>query len=349
MKLDAYCERFDRTHFPDAREHELPERASVQEARAALADAVVDDEFLADCMARELVRLAEDRMNPGLAPFHTVDGLGIRMAFGYWPPGATAGPHEHTSWTITAVCRNELHVATFDRDASYRGRTLVPKHRFEATAGRTGFIYEPCIHEPWNPTADWSLSFHVLSPHDGEKLGDYSECIPALVGEPLLPDLDHPYARVLAVRGRHRYVGLLARILAPMEIPCAGELLGECARLGSSATRRMIGRRAADDRPTGGGMMTAGREAVPWILERTHPDLVLDCRSAVDLVALHAESPAGMVEELTIGNAARETIAAVAREPMFDVRSLPGNFSEEERAAIAQTLEDTGLFRRTKA
>lgn len=340
MKLDDYCEQFDRVHFPDALERSLPERASVQAARAALADAVVDDDFLADCMARELDRLQEDRMKPGLAPFHTVEEFGIRLAFGYWPPGATAGPHEHTSWTITAVCRNELHVTTFDRDASYRGRTLVPKNRFEATAGRTGFIYEPCIHEPWNPTADWSLSFHVLSPHDGEKLDDYSECIPALVGEPLVPDLDHPYARVLAVRGRHRYVSVLARILAHMESPRAAELLESCAALGSSATRRMIARLT-----TGAW---SGVEGVPWILERAHPDLVLDYRGAADLVALHAESSAGTVEELTIGNSAREAIAAVAREPMFDVRSLPGNFSEEERAAIAQTLEDTGLFRRTK-
>lgn len=341
MKLDDYCTQFDRAHFPNALERAQPDRASVQDARAALAGAVVDDDFLADCMAHELTRLEQDRMSPGLAPFHTIEGLGIRLAFGYWPPGSTAGPHEHTSWTITAVCRNELHVMTFDRDASYRGGTLVPKNRFEATAGRTGFIYEPCIHEPWNPTADWSLSFHVLSPRDGEKLDDYSECIPALVGEPLVPDLDHPYARVLAVRGRHRYVRLLARILARMEIPRASELLGRCALLGSSETRRVIQRAtvAAGD----------GREDVPWILERAHPDLVLDYRGAVDLVALHAESPAGMVEELTIGNAAREAIAAVVREPMFDVRSLPGNFSEEERAAIAETLEDTGLFRRTKA
>jgi hypothetical protein len=63
-------------------------------------------------------------------------------------------------------------VLTFDRQESYRQNTLVPKNRFEAPAGKTGFIYEPCLHEPRN-VSGVVLSLHVISPRDGERPDDY--------------------------------------------------------------------------------------------------------------------------------------------------------------------------------
>ena len=33
----------------------------------------------------------------------------------------------------------------------------------------------------------------------------------------------------------------------------------------------------------------------------------------------------------------------------FEVRAIPGNLSDEERAAIAEALEDTGLFTRIRS
>ena len=86
--------------------------------RSAIAAAIVDDEFLADCLSWELGLLEVfDSPRRGLVPFFTVPDLGIRFAFGYWPPGETPGPHEHTAWTITAVCRNKLEVLTYDRES----------------------------------------------------------------------------------------------------------------------------------------------------------------------------------------------------------------------------------------
>jgi hypothetical protein len=79
-------------------------------------------------------------------------------AFGYWLLGGTPGPRKHTAWTITAVCRNELEVIT--RQESYRRRKLVQKNRFEAPAGRVGYIHEPSIHQPRNISSEWSLSLH---------------------------------------------------------------------------------------------------------------------------------------------------------------------------------------------
>lgn len=337
MRLDDYCEAFQDSRFPllGARAH--PERDSVQDARNTLATAVVDDEFLADCMALELDRMESGREQWGLAPFFTVPDLGIRFAFGYWPPGGTPGPHEHTAWTITAVCRNELEVLTYDREESYRRGELLLKNRFEATAGRTGFIYEPCIHEPRNVSADWSLSLHVLSPRDGERPEDHDECIPALMTEFPAPEEGHPYTLVIAARRRRRFVHLLARILAGMDVARAPGLLARCHGLASSTTRRMIERAVPDRERT---------PRAPLMLAREHRDLVLTCRDDGEAATLCAETPGGMVEELRIGGGAREALGYVAAHGTFDALALPGRFTREERIAIAESLEDTGLFRR---
>src|SRR5438105_4611207 len=101
MKLHDLSAVFDRLHFPALGELAHPERDSVLAARTVVGTAISDDEFLTDCFAWEVDRLADDRLLTGLVPFFVHPVLGVRFSFGYWPPGGTPGPHEHTAWTIT--------------------------------------------------------------------------------------------------------------------------------------------------------------------------------------------------------------------------------------------------------
>jgi hypothetical protein len=140
VRLDEFCDEIDMLPFPTIGAEEHPEREVILTARQHVAEAVVDEVFLCDCITKELERLGEDFGRGGLAPFASIPDKGISLAFGYWPPGSTAGPHEHTAWTITAVCRNELTVTTYDWKASYLENALIPKNQFDAIAGRTGFI-----------------------------------------------------------------------------------------------------------------------------------------------------------------------------------------------------------------
>ena len=342
MKLDDLCEIFDTSRFPSLEAQAHPERNSVLAARSMVTSAVADDEFLADCISLELRRLEEHRMRRGLVPFFIVPDLGVRFAFGYWPPGWTPGPHEHTAWTITAVCRNHLEVLTYDREESYKRRELVQKNRFPAPAGKVGYIYEPCIHEPRNTTGEWSLSLHVFSPRDGERLDCHEEPLPSLsFTSKLSPtEYNHPYMRAIRARKRLRYVHQLARILISMDVPQAGPLLEECFNLASSATRRFINGIV----PSIGHRATSESQQV---LTRTHKDLVLSQRYENDMIALDVETANGMVESLAMSSEARDAIAFIARETSFKVCALPGNLSEEEQTSIGEVLEETGLF--TKA
>jgi len=343
MKLQDICEVFATLPFPALGDRAHPEKSSVQAAVARVAEAVVNDEFLADCIAWELRLLESDRPRRGLVPFFTLPSRGLRFAFGYWPPGGTPGPHEHTAWTITAVCRNELEVLTYDRVESYRRRQLVPKNQFHATSGKTGYIYDPCIHEPKNVTGDWSLSLHIISPRDGEQLDDSYPPLPDLCFPASVPaDEDkHPFSHVIRARQRETGVRQLARILAAMVVPQAPELLETCFNLGSTGTRRRIARMAP--RP-----IQSDSAKSPWVLARTHKDLVLRSRRDGGAVCLDVETSTGPVEQLAINDLAREAIDFVAKEPRFNVDALPGTLSEEEREVIGETLEETGLFYRVR-
>jgi hypothetical protein len=57
----------------------------------------------------------------------------------------------------------------------------------------------------------------------------------------------------------------------------------------------------------------------------------------------------GPVDEIVISDESHAVHAAidfVAREPIFDVRDLPGNLTWEEQSALGEELEETGLFTR---
>jgi hypothetical protein len=336
MKLEDVVGRFDGFAFPDEEVSARPDKDCVLAARAAMTAAVRDDEFVVDCLGYELTQLARPhRRRQNLVPFFTIPDTGIRFAFGYWPPGSNAGAHEHTDWTITSVCRNQLMVQTFDRDESYRTQTLVPKNLFDAHAGEVGFIYEPCIHDPRNPTDKWSLSMHVSSPHDGQKPADEEHCLPILdeFAARRVSGYGAPYDKVIAIRYGQVKLRAIAQFLANVDGIPVGHLLARCAAQGSTVTRRFIARLGYD-----GDVPSAP------VLVRSHDELVLDYRETGDSVALGVQTDRGWVEELSVSNVARQAIAFCAGVTRFDARNLPGHLDDEEREALVDALQETGLF-----
>lgn len=339
MKFDALCDRFAGFAFPDEQALERPEKDVVLAARAAMTAAVRDDEFLTDCLGYELTLLERPRRRrQNLVPFFTVPESGIRFAFGYWPPGSNAGAHEHTDWTITSVCRNRLMVHTFDRNESYRRQALVPKNVFDAHAGEVGFIYDPCIHDPHNPTDTWSLSMHVSSPHDGAQPADRERCLPVLDEFAARRISGHgaAYDTVIETRNRQLKIRVIAGVLAGMDVPVT-QLLERCVQQGTCATRRFV-------RGLGGGELTNAESPTVRTTVRVNADLPLHYRETGDSVGLGVETERGWVEELTVSRVAREAIAFCVSTPQFDVQEIPGPLSDEERYAIAEALEETGLF-----
>jgi hypothetical protein len=335
MKLATLCEAFGAIGFPAASDASSPDRNAILEARKRIAAAVVDDEFFLDCIAREARRIRVSPLGAGLEPFFVDPSTGIRFAFGYWPPGTAAGPHEHNAWTITAVWRNELEVRTFDRDASYRQQTFVPKNLFRASAGSTGFIAEPCIHEPTNTSTEWTLSFHVSSPHDPPSERESGSLFASRREQSWL---EASYRSVLAARTRQDFAEQLALVTATLANAETAAVLGECLASASSATRRALGRPA---------LREGSDRKRPWRLSRSHPDLALRCADAgAGDVSLHAETSSGVLDGLVMNDAGRAALVFATQALSFDVRELPGSLTDEERAMVAEALETTGFFRR---
>jgi hypothetical protein len=65
MKIEDLCEIFASERFPSLGAKAHPERDSVLAARSAIGAAVVDDEFLADCISWELRRIKDDQLGRG--------------------------------------------------------------------------------------------------------------------------------------------------------------------------------------------------------------------------------------------------------------------------------------------
>ena len=344
MRLDDLSGMLEELPFPDASDSTLPERDTVLRVRAALADYVLDDAVLADCIADEL-KLIESTASQrrGLVPFLSLPRTGINLAFAYWRPRGSFGPHEHTAWTVTTVCRNQLQVVTFDREQSYRQRSLVEKNCFDAPAGRVGYIYEPCIHEPKNVSDDWSLSLHIFSPHDGMQAPDQPDPLPEIGradGSPRRA-VEQPagYAALLLARQRMVQIAQLSRILAAMRAPHASRLLSECHRLGSPTTQAFIAGTAPHAVPQ-------DEPSRPWLLAKIHADLTLDVRRNGDSTALMVETPAGWWEALRVNAMGHEAVVYATTHPQFDPDALPGEMQPEERLALAAALEGSGAFRR---
>ncbi|HZU98470.1 MAG TPA: hypothetical protein VFF73_17325 [Planctomycetota bacterium] len=151
-----------------------PPRDNVRAVQNALAQALEDEDFCLDIISLELEGALSARQAPGrvafVPPFHRIDERGIFFRLFYWPPGKDAPPHEHTSWTVTAVFHHELTVTTYDWETAVKEKKLQQKNEFSAERGRAGHIYDNCIHRPSNPTERLATSVHIFNTNDGPML-----------------------------------------------------------------------------------------------------------------------------------------------------------------------------------
>lgn len=346
MRLEEYSGLLERMPLPAADQTGDPDQQTLIKVRALVSDVIGDREFLTDCIEREL-RLIEKMscVRRGFVPFATLPRTGIHLAFGYWPPASSVAPHEHTAWAVTGVFRNQLQVVTFDREETYRRGELVGKNCFEAPAGKVGYIYGPCIHQPKNVSSQWSLSFHVISPRDGQ----YPDGPPDLVSGMAAADgiLStgtisrgmHP--AVMLARQQMAYLEQLTKALLSMKVGRCQEVLRSLYAIGPSKVRVLI----EDELPTTVPPETHLRD---WTLEKAHEALSLTCNRTDDGICLVADSGAGYQEVLRVNEIGREALGIVARHPLFAVDDLPGNLRQEDRATLAMALENSGYFRRVK-
>jgi hypothetical protein len=150
---------------------------------------------------------------------------------------------------------------------------------------------------------------------------------------------NHPYAAVLARQRQQAFVHQLVRVLSTMQVPTARDGLKRASELSCSVTRNLID----------GSIPRHSDESTPhtdWILERVHKDLVLAGSCKAGSVSLAVETPQGFRDELVMSDFASKAILFLERRHAFDIRELPGDFSEEERTTIGLAVEGTGLFRR---
>jgi hypothetical protein len=304
-------------------------------ARDLVRVAVTNPKVLCECAELELQLLRNKSDAPNLVPFIRVPSIRAGLAFGYWPPFGTTGPHEHTAWTITAVIRNKLDVFVYDWAKSYDCGTLVESQIVKALSPDVGYICSPTIHDVRNTTSSWSLALHVLSDHDGQRPANYPKSILPRSSEKLDDD---PYRIVDSARMRRAKVVQMAEVLRGS--------VADPATFGEWFEEFMVGATSARINT----LLRLGNAADAPLrrLRRIHPDLRLSVDQVGPRVRLWAYSGHGAHPQIDVTADFADPLMFVAEQSEFDVDSLPGNLTNSERQAFARALEDSCLFEALK-
>lgn len=328
------------THdFPRLGERGRPAHDSVRALQHAVQGGLESPECRLELLRMEIERRDGE---PGLAPFFFEPGYGVRVAFAYWGPGRSAGAHEHNDWTVTAVFHNQLEVTTFDWEATRRTRRLVPKNVFSATAGRVGHIYDPCVHDPKNPTSRWSISLHLFGPNDEPRLEREVGPIEGLTSADPSSELSaddpdplgqNPLLRALAAHQRECVRRVQIEALTALERGAAG-LLEHLYRRGDAGTRQRAA--CALDRSRRMALDPDAELVNRW------RGVELDVMTG-DRAELRAQSGGRVQPLLFVGRRARRALERIADASAFAPRELPG-LSESEQIMLAQVLVDWGTF-----
>ena len=304
-------------------------------ARDLVRVAVTDPEFLCECAEFELQLLRSKRDGAKLVPFIRFPSIRAGLAFGYWPPFAATGAHEHTAWTITALIRNKLDVWVYDWAMSYDCGTLVESRIVNTVSPDVGYICSPTIHDVRNSTSNWSLGLHVLSDHDGQRPANYPKSIFGGLSKTLGDD---PYRSVHSARLRRAKAVQMAQILrGTVDNPAIfGEWFDEFM-VGTASTQIST-------------LLRLGKAPAAPLrrLRRIHPDLRLSVGQEGSLVRLWAYSDHGVHAQIDVTAEFADPLLFIAEQLEFDVESLPGNLTTSARQAFASALEDSCLFEALK-
>ena len=300
-------------------------------ARDLVRVAVTDPEFLCECAELELQLLHNKSDGPKLVPFIRVPSIRAALAFGYWPPFAATGPHEHTAWTITALIHNKLDVWVYDWMKSYSCGKLVESRVVNTVGPDVGYICAPTIHDVRNRTSSWSLALHVLSDHDGQRPDNYPNSIFEGLSKSLGND---PYLSVHSARMRRAKAVQMAEML---QGAVANPVI-----FGDWFKEFMVG--APSERISTVLRLDKAPDAPLRRLRRIHPDLRLSVDQLGPLVRLWAHSDHGAHEQIDVTAEFADPLRFIAEQLEFDVESLPGNLTISERQAFARALKEACLF-----
>jgi hypothetical protein len=307
-----------------------------------LSAALQGEDFALACLERDLGRAEAPAGGTDLTPFYKHPQSCVQVALGYWAPGSSAGPHEHSDWTVTAVFHNRLEVTTFDWEIARSERRLQRRHVFPALRGRVGRIYDHGLHDPRNPTGDWTISLHVFGPDRRPKLADEVGPIAALGRPESPPRAAVEDAVVLVLDEAHRQGVLRARVAALAAFspgPRVASLLEAIATRGDQATRRSVHRA---QRPTGAPPLALDRRSV---LARGWPDAA---PLGVRVEGAYAELTVGRLSPraiLRVQRVAESALRFMAEQRTFALGDVPGGFGLADLRELAEPLLTWGALR----
>lgn len=200
----------------------------IEITRGHLREALADDAFVVDSMARQLELLKiplRERTQRGIR-FARCPRFNVRPI--YWPPHFSNTPHVHDTWTVGGVLLNEVEVSIYE---TLDDRQPVRSHR--GREGEVGILDPPTVHQISNRTNDIAVTLHVF----GRNLDTGGP--PPRVETRQEQESERHYREGLRKRMELSIVQILARRPSPRSLKMLETLTkigGDAARAAASAT-----------------------------------------------------------------------------------------------------------------
>jgi hypothetical protein len=141
-------------------------RGSDPEAHAHVAaghlrKAVGERAFVGDCLTRGLINVFRAGKERPSQDLYCDPETGLRARLFFWPPGFETPPHQHSTWTCSAVLVN---IVAFRRHKELSDGEFEIVDTFVGREGDVGRMVPPSIHSVSNPSGLASASISIFGP-----------------------------------------------------------------------------------------------------------------------------------------------------------------------------------------
>lgn len=145
----------------------------VRDIQVLVKSSIKKDGFILDAielLLNNLENMSYDDWKKLIAYNHPKNLYSIRFIL--WPAYYSNNPHQHKTWSITAVIENIINVYAYKWENNVENTVLIKDRQFTGKTKEVGFLLPKCIHKLENPSSKPTLTMHIFNNLDQVTTGN---------------------------------------------------------------------------------------------------------------------------------------------------------------------------------